>query len=227
MNWKDIFRTRYEQKYSVTTLAGVPFHPAMHPYLLLLAAPPVLAAAALSERHPAAALGVVLLGLLCAVPLMEGDRGMASSSALYAIAARIGPVVDRARAPLAGRARVYLLRIYARVTRPLWTVLLGVPALAAAQDAGLVSSLPDVLGGVGLTEAGLVALWDLARALAVPWLVLFALRLSTSANLDLPEMRPDDRISGIAIRLPPRFFAVWRVAYFVGLPVVALALTTV
>lgn len=106
-------------------------------------------------------------------------------------------------------------------------MLLGVPALAAAQDAGLVSSLPDVLGGVGLTEAGLVALWDLARALAVPWLVLFALRLSTSANLDLPEMRPDDRISGIATRLPPRFFAVWRVAYFVGLPVVALALTTV
>jgi hypothetical protein len=126
MNCKDIFKTRYEQKYNVTKLKRVPFHPATHLSVLLLAAPPVLAAGALSEQHPAAALGALLLGLLCAVPLMEGDRAMASWSALYAIAARIRPLVDCARTPLARRARAYLLRVFDRVTRPLWGVLVGV-----------------------------------------------------------------------------------------------------
>jgi hypothetical protein len=68
--------------------------------------------------------------------------------------------------------------------------------------------------------------WDVARALAVAWLALLALKLSTPADLDLPEMRPDDRVSGVATRLTPRFFTVWRAAYFLGLPVVALAVMT-
>lgn len=221
MHWKDTFKTRYEQKYNVAKLEGVPFHPATHLYLVILAVPPVIAAALLVEQHPGIAVGVLVLGLLCTGPLMEGDRWLASSPALYAIAAGLRPVVDRAREPA---FREYLLRIYGLVTRPLWIVLAGVPALAAAHDVGLVSSLPDVVAGVGLTEAGLSALWDLARALAVPWLALFILRRSTPADLDLPEMRPDDRISGIATRLPPRFFTLWRIAYFLGLPLVTCVL---
>lgn len=215
-------RTRYQRSYGVTKLATAPSHPAAHVWVVLLAFPSILAATPLVwTTDSLAPFYVLLCGLLCVVPLIEGDASLASWPPLYAIGEKIRPLVDWGRGPSCTQLRSRLLRIYARSTGPLWSVLLGVPFLAGAQESGLVAGLPDLAAGVGLTESGLWALWELARSLAVPWFLLFVLRHSTPANLDLPEMRPEERITEIAERIPRQFFLTWRIAYFVGLPLVA------
>jgi hypothetical protein len=222
-----MLKTHYERSYGVSRLAGAPLHPATVVYLVVLAAPLGVTAAFLDPgAHPVRSIAVFVWGLLCAAVLMEGDARLASWPPLYAAGEKLRPLVEHSREPWRAKLRLRLRRVYDRSTRPLWLVLIGIPLLWGAQDAGLVTGFPQLTGGVGLTASGVEVIWNLARAFSIPWLALFALTLFTAPDLDLPELRPDERLSEMAKQLPLKFFAAWRVSYFLGMPLLAWLLSS-
>jgi hypothetical protein len=217
-----LFRTGYQRSYGVAKLARVPIHPAFWVYWLVLLMPFVPIAFVTPYGTSYVSLMLFFVWFLTALLLVECDVVLSSWPPLYWLGEKLRPLIEPLRLLWQDRLRPRLLRLCKRCLGPWLLVLVGVPLLGMAERHGLVTGLPEVFGGVGLTASGIRLLWYAAVALIIPWSLLLTIRWS-GTELDIPEMTPRDRISGLATCIPRQCVAMIRAIHFVVLPLLAIS----